>query len=138
MGLRSGEGIGRTHPSGKGHCFRYHSRRSGRSASPYLPESEDRSGRTCPLPSRALGEPIPPTSVERYLEGKFGADLERVKKAMQKLAKSYKPKEIANVAYPLYEQFRPQVPAGVKGWGAAGELDLHLIESMAKWPVSRA
>lgn len=78
------------------------------------------------------GKPISPGSVERYLEGKFGDDLSRVKKAMQKLAKAYKPKELADAAYPLYEQFRPKIPTGVKGWGAVGDLDLGLIESLAK------
>jgi hypothetical protein len=78
------------------------------------------------------GKPISPVGVERYLEGKFGDDLDRVTKAMQKLAKAYKPKELAIAAYPLYDQFRPVIPAGVRGWGAAGDLDLGLIESMAK------
>lgn len=80
------------------------------------------------------GKPISPDSVERYLEGKFGDDLGRVKKAMQALAKAYKPSELAVAAYPLYEQFRPEIPAGVKGWGAVGDLDLGLIESLAKKP----
>jgi hypothetical protein len=33
---------------------------------------------------------------------------------------------------PLYEQFWPEIPSGVRGWGATGDLDLGLIESMAK------
>lgn len=78
------------------------------------------------------GKAISPASVERYLEGKFGNDFERVKKAIQKLAKAYNPQELAEVGYPLYEQFRPEIPPGVKGWGAKGDLDLDLIESMAK------
>ena len=51
---------------------------------------------------------------------------------MQRLAKAYNPKVMAEVADQLYEQFRPEIPAGVKGWGAAGDLDLGLIETMAK------
>lgn len=78
------------------------------------------------------GKPTSPASVERYLEDKFGDDLDRVKKAMQKLAKAYKPEELADAAYRLYELFRPDIPSGVKGWGAAGTLDLSLIESLAK------
>lgn len=35
-------------------------------------------------------------------------------------------------AYHLYEQFRPEIPAGVRGWGAAGELDLGYIEALAE------
>jgi hypothetical protein len=78
------------------------------------------------------GQPISPDGVERYLEGKFGDDLDRVKQAMQKLAKAYKPKELADAAYPLYEQFRPAIPAGKKGWGARGDLDLDLIRAMSR------
>lgn len=51
------------------------------------------------------GKPISPASVERYLVEKFGDALDRVKKAMQKLAKSYKPKELAVAAYPLTKSF---------------------------------
>jgi len=78
------------------------------------------------------GKPISPDNVERYLEGKFGDDLGRVKKAMQALAKAYKPKELAVAAYHLYEQFRPEIPSGVRGWGATGDLDLSRIEALAK------
>jgi hypothetical protein len=35
------------------------------------------------------------------------------------------------MAYPLYEQFRPEIPEGTKGWGAKGELDLGLVASLA-------
>jgi hypothetical protein len=80
------------------------------------------------------GKPISPDSVERYLEGKFGDDLVRVRKAMQTLAKAYKPQELAVAAYHLYERFRPEIPSGVRGWGAVGNLDLGLIESLAKQP----
>ena len=48
------------------------------------------------------------------------------------LAKAYKPQELAHDAYPLYERFRPDVPAGKKGWGAEGDLDMGLIEGLAK------
>src|SRR5947209_6230016 len=50
---------------------------------------------------------IEPDGVRRYLEGKFGDDLGAVRKAMQRLAKSYKPKALADHGYGLYEQFRP-------------------------------
>jgi hypothetical protein len=75
---------------------------------------------------------IEPGSAERYLEGKFGEDLKEVRSAMEQLAKSYKPQELAGHAYSLYERFRPSIPAGVKGWGAKGELDLVLIGRMAQ------
>jgi len=63
---------------------------------------------------------------------KFGDDLKAVQAAMQKLARAYKPQELAHDAYPLYERFRPDIPAGKKGWGAKGDLDLGLIGRLGK------
>jgi hypothetical protein len=82
---------------------------------------------------RALskGKPIAPESVQRYLEGKFGDALGAVEQAMQTLAASRDPGELARSAYSLYEAFRPEVPAGVRGWGAAGVLDLERIRKAA-------
>ena len=74
---------------------------------------------------------IEPDSVEHYLEGKFGEELIAVRSAMQRLAKSCSPQELAGAAYTLDERFRPSIPAGVKGWGAKGELDLGLIGRLA-------
>ena len=51
---------------------------------------------------------------------------------MQKLAKAYKPRELAHAAYSLYERFRPSIPEGKKGRGAKGDLDLGLIGRLAK------
>jgi len=77
-------------------------------------------------------EAIDPDGVRRYLDDKFGEDLKAVRSAMQNLAKAYKPKELAHDAYPLYERFRPDIPAGKKGWGSKGDLDLGLIGRLAK------
>jgi len=77
-------------------------------------------------------KPIDPESVRRYLDDKFGDNLKTVRLPMQKLAKAYKPQELAQNAYRLYERFRPSIPEGVKGWGAKGDLDLGLIEHLAK------
>jgi hypothetical protein len=77
-------------------------------------------------------KPVDPQSVERYLEDKFGDDLKAARSAMEKLAKAYPPRELAIKAFSLYERFRPRIPAGVKGWGAAGTLDLGLIQRLAK------
>jgi hypothetical protein len=77
-------------------------------------------------------EAIDPGGVQRYLGDKFGEDLKVVRSAMQKLAKAYKPSELAHDAYPLYERFRPDIPAGKKGWGSKGDLDLGLIGRLAK------
>jgi hypothetical protein len=77
-------------------------------------------------------KPIDPDSVGRYLSDKLGDDLKAVRSAMQKLAKAYKPQELAHDAYPFYERFQPAIPGGVKGWGAKGDLDLGLIGRLAK------
>ena len=78
------------------------------------------------------GEPIHSGAVESYLEKKFGEDLDDARKAMEKLAKAYTPKQLENKAYDLYEKFRPEIPEGKKGWGAKGELDLGYIRSLAE------
>jgi len=44
----------------------------------------------------------------------------------------YSPTEFAERGFRLYERFRPAIPEGVKGWGAKGELDLAVIEGLAK------
>jgi hypothetical protein len=80
----------------------------------------------------AKGQPIDPESVRRYLEHKFGADLAAARAAMAALAASYEPQRLAAQAYSLYTKFRPRIPEGAKGWGAAGELDLGFIRSLAK------
>ena len=78
------------------------------------------------------GEPIRSESVQTYLENKFKDDLDDTRKAMQKLAKAYTPKQLESKAYDLYEKFRPKIPEGKKGWGAKGELDLEYIRSLAE------
>ncbi len=78
------------------------------------------------------GQPADPQNVRRYLEKKFGWSLGEVKEAMQALAKAYPPEELEDRAFSLYEKFRPEIPEGVKGWGAAGELDLEKIHRLAR------
>ena len=73
------------------------------------------------------GEPI--TTWVRQLQA---GDVHAAQKLLQRLAKTYKPLELANVAYSLYEQFRPAIPAGVKGWGAKGTLDLEQIQALGR------
>ena len=70
--------------------------------------------------------------MRRYLEGKFGENLGAVRSAMERLAKSFSPRELAERCFGLYERFRPAIPEGVKGWGAKGELDLGVIEGLGK------
>ncbi len=76
-------------------------------------------------------KPIEPTSVERYLESKFGESLEPARAAMQELAKAIQPEELSRNAFRFYERFRPSIPEGVTGWGAKGELNIDLIRSLA-------
>jgi hypothetical protein len=78
------------------------------------------------------GKPIHAESVQTYLENKFKDDLDEARKAMEKLAKAYTPKQLESKAYGLYEKFRPEIPEGKKGWGAKGELDLEYIRSLAE------
>lgn len=77
------------------------------------------------------GEEINPKSTERYLEQKFGAALGAVRRALEGLAQAYPPQELEQRAYALYEQFRPEIPEGTRGWGAAGDLNLERIDDMA-------
>jgi hypothetical protein len=77
------------------------------------------------------GKTIDPDSVERYLRSKFGDALPAVRQAMEDLAGSYPPAELAGSAFRLYERFRPAVPRGKEGWGAQGVLDLAKIRTLA-------
>jgi hypothetical protein len=82
---------------------------------------------------RALkdGRPVSPESVQRYLESKFGDQLDAARGAMLKLARSRPPKKLAEEGFALYEAFRPDIPRGTKGWGAKGVLDLDRIVALA-------
>jgi hypothetical protein len=73
-----------------------------------------------------------PDSVRRYLEEKFGAALPEVEAAMRALAKAYPPQQLESIGFSLYEEFRPEVPRGVKGWGAKGRLDLNRLRELAR------
>jgi hypothetical protein len=95
-------------------------------------------GRALPAVNRDGGvravtkaKPITPETVERYLESKFGEALPEARKAMMELANAFDPDELAQQGFSLYEQFRPQIPEGVGGWGARGELDLDGIRRLA-------
>jgi hypothetical protein len=81
---------------------------------------------------RALskGKPTPSATVEKYLTSKFGAHLEATEKAMPGLAKKYGEADLNEVAFKLYEQFRPEVPQGEAGWGAVGYFDPEAIKTV--------
>ena len=75
------------------------------------------------------GKPAPAAPVRNYLSRAFGARLAEARDAMETLAASLPPEELNRVGFRLYEQFRPEVPEGVKGWGAKGELRLERIQA---------
>lgn len=83
------------------------------------------------LRALAKDRPVSADSVERYLASKFGGALDATRRAMEALAGAMDPEELAERGFALYEAFRPAVPKGVRGWGAAGVLDLGLIRSLA-------
>jgi hypothetical protein len=76
-------------------------------------------------------QPIEPKSIERYLESKFGESLSLARAAMHDLAKAFRPEQLRTNAFRFYEEFRPAIPEGVKGWGAKGNLDIDRIRSLA-------
>jgi len=78
------------------------------------------------------GRPVEPGSVERYLESKFGDALEMARAAMRDLANAFRPEQLRENAFSLYEEFRPAIPPGVAGWGAKGKLDIGRIRSLAR------
>ncbi len=83
---------------------------------------------------RALEKDFRPASadsVRQYLASKFKGDLDRVRAAMETLAASVPPEELNRRGFALYEAFRPDVPAGAQGWGAAGMLCLDRIATLA-------
>jgi len=75
---------------------------------------------------------ITPEGVRRYLADKFKDDLDAVRSAMRRLAGTFPPNELAVCAFALYERFRPAIPDGVSGWGAAGVLNLAVIEGLVR------
>lgn len=77
--------------------------------------------------------PVVPGSVERYLDARFGEMRPAVESAMRTLAASLPLDHLADQAYMLYEHFRPVVPAGARGWGAAGMLDLDRVRRAAQF-----
>jgi hypothetical protein len=75
---------------------------------------------------------ISPESVTKYLSNAFGDHLEEYTTAMKELADSYSKDEIGEVCYELYEKFRPEVPAGIKGWGRKSALPTEQITKLKK------
>jgi hypothetical protein len=76
-------------------------------------------------------KPVEPASVESYLASKFKGALAETRSAMEALASSIPQQRLADEAYALYEGFRPAIPRGKAGWGAAGDLDLDKVRALA-------
>jgi hypothetical protein len=77
------------------------------------------------------GKPAAAAPVAAYLAKAFGGRLAEVRGAMEALAGRFEPGELNRVGFRLYERFRPEVPADVRGWGAKGELDPRRIRDAA-------
>jgi hypothetical protein len=73
------------------------------------------------------GAPASARSVRSYINRAFGHRLPEVRAAMETLAASLPPEELNRIGFRLYEHFRPDVPEGVPGWGAKGQLRLERI-----------
>jgi hypothetical protein len=73
------------------------------------------------------GKPAPAAPVAAYVAKAFGNHLAVVREAMVALAARHDPEELNRIGFRLYESFRPEVPEGVKGWGAKGELRINRV-----------
>jgi hypothetical protein len=70
---------------------------------------------------------------EEALKKKYGVDqYERVKSIFTEALKSWEGKkdELNHRAFHMYEDFRPSVAAGQKGWGRKGTLDLEKVKKV--------
>ena len=102
-------------------------------------------GRSVPVVKTAQGMRVvskegrvdSPEAVERYLASKFGDALDDARAAMKRLAAAFSRDELAEKAYALYEAFRPKIPAGTRGWGAKGVLDLGALAKLAPVAAKR-
>ena len=78
------------------------------------------------------GKPAPAAPVLAYVTKAFGPHLAEVRTAMEAVAARFAPEELNRVGFRLYEQFRPEVPSDVRGWGAKGSLDLEKVRSASE------
>jgi hypothetical protein len=76
-------------------------------------------------------KPIRAEAVRKYLAGKFGPELDDVRRALEELAGSMPEKDLASRAFALYEGFRPAVKSGSAGWGQEGALSIARIRELA-------
>jgi hypothetical protein len=86
------------------------------------------------LADDGAGKPAPAQPVQAYVAKAFGGHLAEVRNAMEALVARYEPEDLNRVGFRLYEQFRPEVPSDVCGWGAEGVLDLEKLRSAGDPP----
>lgn len=83
---------------------------------------------------RALdnSKPAQPRYIYDRLKRAFGTRLGDVYGALRRLASAMSVSSLeGREPFGMYENFRPAVPAGKAGWGAAGELQIGFINQMA-------
>ena len=64
------------------------------------------------------GKPAPAAPVAACVAKAFGDRLAEVRSAMEELADRFVRGELHRVGFRLYEAFRLEVPADMRGWGA--------------------
>jgi hypothetical protein len=72
----------------------------------------------------------PQATGEDRLKSKFGGHYDEVISVFAAALKHWKGKEdeLGQRGFGMYEDFRPSVKAGTKGWGRKGELDLDTVK----------
>ena len=80
------------------------------------------------------GKPAGAAPPRAYVVKAFGSRLDEVRAAMEALAARFEPEELNWLRFHLYEQFSPEVPADVRGWGAKGTLHLRKIREAVSSP----
>ncbi|HEY8610001.1 MAG TPA: hypothetical protein VIL69_01770 [Roseomonas sp.] len=78
------------------------------------------------------GKPAPAEPVRAYISKAFGTRLDEARSVMEEVAASLPPEELNRIGFRLYEHFRPEVPADVRGWGAKGMLDLGKVRDAGR------
>ena len=75
---------------------------------------------------------VDPVDTEWYLRNAFGSRYNDAKSALTQLANAFELNLLENVAYRLYEVFRPEIAAGQAGWGKRGNFNVALVLNLAE------
>lgn len=70
------------------------------------------------------------TLQHKYEDGQY----QKLKSTFEKALKAWsgREEELNSLAFKMYEDFRPTVPPGQKGWGKKGQIDLTVIQNTIK------